>query len=214
MLQAIISGLTLGLILAISVGPVIFTIIKQSINNGKEGGFSFIAGVWLSDIVLVIVSNAFSELVTNLMEYRKTIGVVGSLFLVTMGVFYVFFKKIKLQASSDGILPRFRKRDMARIFSSGFLINTLNPNVFIFWLGTATAFASKYTFNQRTLIFAVCLGLNFAADVFKVLMAGKLRKRLTLHNISLINKISGTILIGFGIALLVGTIFFSPEQQG
>jgi hypothetical protein len=28
-----------------------------------------------------------------------------------------------------------------------------------------------------------------------------------LHNISLINKISGTILIGFGIALLVGSMF-------
>lgn len=211
MLEAIISGLTLGLILAISVGPVIFTIVKQSLNNGKEGGFSFIAGVWVSDIVLVVLSNAFSELVTNLMEYRKLLGVIGSMFLIIMGVFYVFFKKIKLQANADGTVMRFRKRDMAKIFSSGFLINTLNPNVFLFWLGTATAFASKYSFNQRTLIFAVCLGLNFAADIFKVLMAGKLRKRLTLHNISLINKISGTILIGFGIALLVGTVVLTQK---
>lgn len=209
MWEAVVSGLTLGLILAISVGPVIFTIIKQSLNNGKEGGFSFIGGVWLSDIVLVIVSNAFSELVTNLLEYRKALGVIGSLFLIIMGVFYVFFKKIKLQASPDGKVSRFRKRDMAKIFSSGFLINTLNPNVFLFWLGTATAFASKYSFNQRILIFSVCLGLNVAADIFKVLMAGKLRNRLTLHNISLINKISGTILIGFGIALLVGTVILT-----
>jgi hypothetical protein len=42
-------------------------------------------------------------------------------------------------------------------------------------------------------------------------MAGKLRKRLTLHNISLINKVSGTILIGFGIALLIGTVFLSEQ---
>lgn len=212
MWEAIISGLTLGLILAISVGPVIFTIIKQSLNNGKEGGFSFIAGVWLSDIFLVVVSNVFSEWVTGLMEYRKALGVIGSLFLIIMGVFYVFFKKIKLQASADGKVFRFRKRDMAKIFSSGFLINTLNPNVFLFWLGTATAFASKYSFNQRILIFAVCLGLNVAADIFKVLMAGKLRSRLTLHNISLINKVSGTILIGFGLALMIGTVVFSQTN--
>jgi threonine/homoserine/homoserine lactone efflux protein len=205
MWQAIISGFTLGLILAISVGPVIFTIIKQSLNNGKEGGFSFIAGVWLSDIFLVVISNAFSELVTSLMEYRKMLGIVGSLFLITLGVFYVFFKKIKLQ-SPDGTIIKFRKRDMAKIFSSGFFINTLNPNVFLFWLGTATAFASKYSFQQRIIIFGICLALNMAADIFKVLMAGKLRSRLTLHNISLINKISGTILIGFGVALLIGTM--------
>lgn len=213
MREAILSGITLGLVLAISVGPVIFTIIKQSLNNGKEGGFCFVAGVWMSDIVLVVVSNVFSALVTGLMEYKQSIGVVGSCFLILMGVFYVFFKKIKLHSAVDGEIQRFRKRDMAKIFSSGFLINTLNPNVFIFWLGTATTFAIKYSLEQRIMIFTVCLSLNIAADIFKVLMAEKLRTRLTLHNLSVINKISGTILIGFGIALLVGTIILVDKGR-
>jgi len=205
MWHAIINGLTLGLVLMISVGPVIFSIIKQSLNNGREGGFSFIAGVWLSDILLITVSNAFSELVTYMMEYRKILGIVGSLFLLFMGIYYVFFKTIKLQNPEGGIL-KFSRSDILKIFSSGFLINTLNPNVFLFWLGTATAFASEYNFNERIIIFAICLAINVTADIFKVLMAGKLRTRLTLHNISVINKVSGTILIGFGVALLVGTM--------
>ncbi len=208
MWQAIVNGLALGLILVISVGPVIFTIIKQSLSNGKEGGFSFVAGVWLSDILLIIVSNAFSELVNRLMAYREALGIIGSGFLIIMGVFYVFFKKIKLQNPEGGLL-RFSKTEIVKIFSSGFLINTLNPNVFLFWLGTATAFAAKFTFDERIIIFAVCLIVNMAADILKVLMAGKLRKRLTLHNISLITKISGTILIGFGLALLIGTMLLA-----
>ena len=211
MWEAIVSGLTLGLVLAISVGPVIFTIIKQSLVNGKEGGFCFVMGVWLSDIVLVVVSNAFSEVVKSLMIYEKPLGLIGSVFLILMGIFYVFFKKIKLQANPEEPITRFRKRDMAKIFSSGFLINTLNPNVFIFWLATATNFAIKYSFQQRLIIFTVCLALNIAADIFKVLMAGKLRSRLTLHNISVINKISGSLLIGFGLALLLGTIFLAEK---
>ena len=205
MWQAILSGFTLALVLVISVGPVIFTIIKQSLNNGREGGFSFVAGVWLSDILLIIVTNAFSELVTNIMAYRHLLALIGSGFLILMGVFYVFFKKIRLQNPDGGII-KFSRADMVKFFTSGFFINTLNPNVFLFWLGTATAFASRYTFNERILIFSICLIVNVAADCAKVLMAGKLRKRLTIHNISLINKISGTILIGFGIALLVGTM--------
>ncbi len=213
MWEAIVSGLTLGLVLAISVGPVIFTIIKQSLVNGKEGGFCFVTGVWLSDIILVVISNAFSEVVRSLMEYERPIGLIGSAFLIFLGVFYVFFKKIKLQANPEEPIARFRKRDMAKIFSSGFLINTLNPNVFIFWLATATNFAIKYSFHQRMIIFTVCLALNVAADIFKVLMAGKLRSRLTLHNISVINKISGTLLIGFGAALLLGPIFLSEKMR-
>ena len=209
-MQAVISGLTLGSILALSVGPVIFTIIKQSLNNGHTGGFSFVAGVWASDIVLVVISNAFSSLVAELLVYKNVIGYIGSAFLIGMGVFYLFFKKVTLRTDADGNSLRFRKRDIAKIFSSGFFINTLNPSVFIFWLGTATAFA-KHSFAQRLLIFAICLSVNIIADVFKVLLAGKLRNRLTLHNISVINKVSGVILAGFGIALLYGTYFLSDK---
>ncbi|MGZ5246154.1 MAG: LysE family translocator [Flavitalea sp.] len=210
MSQAILSGLTLGIILAISVGPVIFTVIKQSLNNGKEGGFSFVAGVWLSDLVLIFISNAFSEIVTSLLEYRVALGIIGSIFLIAMGAYYIFFKKIVLQTQGENG-PKFSKSDMMRIFSSGFLINTLNPSVFLFWLGTATAFASQYSFLERTLIFGICLAVNVAADIFKVLMAGKLRNRLTFHNLNIINKISGTILIGFGIALMIGSLFFQES---
>jgi threonine/homoserine/homoserine lactone efflux protein len=77
----------------------------------------------------------------------------------------------------------------------------------LFWLLNATAFAVTHSTKQRILIFLICLAFNILADVAKVLMAGKLRHRLTVHNIRIINKISGTILICFGLALLYGAIF-------
>lgn len=210
MLEAIISGLTLGCILALSVGPVIFTIIKQSLTNGHTGGFSFVAGVWASDIVLVVIGNVFSALVTSLKEYTNVIGYMGSIFLIILGIFYLFFKKVSLRTDTDGNVVRFRKRDMLKIFSSGFFINTLNPSVILFWMGTPAAFA-KFSINERMIIFAVCIAINIAADVLKVLLAGKLRHRLTLHNMSVINKVSGVILVGFGFALLYGTFFLSDK---
>ncbi|HEY0677092.1 MAG TPA: LysE family transporter [Chitinophagaceae bacterium] len=211
MLDALIKGLALGLILALSVGPVIFTIIKQSLNNGREGGLSFVAGVWMSDVLLVILSNAFSELVSMALEYKKVIGYVGSGFLVGMGIFFVFFKKATLRKDSDGNVMRFRKRDFAKLFTSGFLINTLNPSVLLFWLLNATAFAITHSFRQRVVIFLVCIILNIIADIAKVFMAGKIRQKLTLHNLAIINKISGTILIGFGLVLLYGIMFLSDR---
>jgi threonine/homoserine/homoserine lactone efflux protein len=210
MWEAVIKGLTLGCILALSVGPVIFTIIKQSLNNGHTGGLSFVAGVWLSDIILVFISNAFSEFVSGLLEYKNIIGYIGSAFLVAVGIYYLFFKKVTLRTDADGKAVKVRKWEMLKILSSGFFLNTLNPSVFIFWLGTATAF-SKYSFNQRLLIFSVCLAVNIAADILKVMLAGKLRNKLTLHNISLINKVSGIILAGFGLALFYGTYFLSDK---
>lgn len=204
-------GLALGLILALSVGPVIFTIIKQSIYNGHEGGFSFVAGVWISDIVLVILSNAFTELVKELLEYKKLIGYTGSSFLLAMGVYYLFFKKVKIRANGSGLEVKLDRKDHTQIFLSGFLINTLNPSVIIFWLVNATAFAVTHTLQQRIIIFTTCILFNILADAAKVLLAGSLRKRLTVHNISLITKISGGILIGFAFALIYGIIFWSDK---
>ena len=79
-----------GALLALSVGPVIFTIIKHSINNGRAGGFSFVVGVWISDFILIVLSNVFSELVTRLLDFKMLIGTLGSAFLIGMGLFYIF----------------------------------------------------------------------------------------------------------------------------
>jgi threonine/homoserine/homoserine lactone efflux protein len=207
-MESVLKGLALGFVLALSVGPIIFTIIKQSLNNGHKGGFSFVAGVWVSDILLVVLSNTVTTLVSEALEHTRVIAFGGSVFLIIMGVYFVFFKKVSLGKDPAGNDARFRKRDMARVFASGFIINTLNPGVIFFWLGNATVLSLNHTLRERIIIFSVCLLVNMSADVGKVMMAGKLRNKLTLKTLAIINRISGTILIGFGIALLWGVIFY------
>ena len=202
----------MGLLLAISVGPVIFTIIKQSINNGKEGGFSFVAGVWLSDLVWVLLSNIFSQFVAMLLDFKKPIGIAGSIFLLSLGIYYLFFKKVHVHPE-DISLPGLQGSDHAKIALQGFIVNTLNPGVIAFWLTAVTAISITHTIRERILIFATCLIVNMSADVGKVILAGKLRSKLTIKNIRVINKISGLILISFGAALLGGLVFFLKKHS-
>ena len=100
----------------------------------------------------------------------------------------------------------------AKLVASGFLINTLNPAVIAFWLTTATTIAISSTVKERIIIFSTCLILNMSADIFKVVLAGKLRSKLTHKNISLINKISGTLLVAFGIVLLIGVVYTAVKH--
>jgi len=209
MFDAVIKGLAIGLLLVFSVGPIVFTVIKQSLNNGKAGGLSYVAGVWLSDILWIVLSNAFSELVSALLHFKKSIGFTGSLFLISMGVFYIFFKKVKMR--DEDSVAKLSRATHAKLFASGFLINTLNPAVMAFWLTTATTIAIANTVKERIVIFSTCLVLNVCADIFKVVMAGKLRNKLTDHNIGIINKISGSILVLFGILLMIG-IFIATSN--
>lgn len=209
MLEAILKGLGFGLLLSIAVGPVLFSIIKQSLNNGHRGGFAFILGVSASDISLVLVSNIFTELFNELKAFKTEVGVAGCIFLVTMGVYFLFFKKVKVNEQGQQVI-KFRKRDYARIFLSGYFMNTLNPAVFIFWITTSTAIV-YHSVSERVIILTTCLVWMLGTDVLKVLLAGKIRNRLTPHNIHIINKINGLLLIVFGVALVWGLIIYGKR---
>lgn len=208
-MDVLIKGITLGLLLSIAVGPILFTIIKQSINNGIKGGLAFVFGVSLSDVCLAVASNFFTELFNTLLERKALIAITGSVFLISVGVYFLFFKKVKANEEGKQLLI-FRKRDYAKLFLTGIFMNILNPFLVGFWLFTAGSFAD-HSIKQRFLIFSTALAIVLAADIAKVLLANKIRQRLTLKNIQLINRLNGVILIGFGIALIVSLLFYSDK---
>ncbi|MEO6489937.1 MAG: LysE family transporter [Ferruginibacter sp.] len=211
MTDAIISGLLLGLALVFSVGPVIFTIIKLRINYGLASAFYFICGVWLSDIFWVVTANLFSGLFESVITHKKPIGIAGGIFLISLGIYYLFFKVYHNKEQLDkGI--KIGNATHARLFVTGFLINTLNPGVIALWFAAATKSLSN-TFDERVMIFSICLVLNMAADIFKINLAGRLRKKLTDRNIIIINKISGLMFVIFGAVLIAGVIWATAKHK-
>ncbi len=216
MIAAIIKGLVLGIFLAISVGPVIFAILKQSINNGHKAGYIFVAGISVSDISLVLICNLFTSLFNSALNHRTFIAVAGSIFLVVMGVYTLFFKKVKTDEGNRILDKKFNTGHYIGIFISGFFINILNPGVFLFWFAwTAAIHADSQTaahpLEYRAIVFGTCLLFVLATDLLKVGLAANLRSKLTPRILGNINKISGLILIGFGIALCWGILSYGGK---
>lgn len=210
MIEAIIAGFLLGIALIFSVGPVIFTILKLRINYGITSAFYFIAGVWLSDIIWIILANFFSALLGDVIQYKNIIGMIGSVFLIGLSIFYLFFKKYHSKEEIDSGI-KIKNTTHVKLFITGFLINTLNPAVIALWFAAATKSISN-TFNERVIIFAICLTLNISADIFKINIAGRIRNKLTEKNINIINKISGFLFLVFGLILFF-SILMSPTKN-
>ena len=211
MLAPIIKGLLLGLILSISLGPVIFAILKQSITNGRKAGYIFVAGVSTSDIGLLLIANIFTSIFLLVLDHKAFIALAGAGFLLLLGLYTLFFKKIKIESDEMGEEKVFRKRDYLGIYFSGFLMNTLNPSVFIFWFAwTAAIGASAAETNNpvqyKFLVFATCLIFLLLSDFIKVALASRLRPSLTEKNLIWINRISAIIILVFSAALFFGAL--------
>jgi threonine/homoserine/homoserine lactone efflux protein len=209
MLAPIFKGLLLGLILSISLGPVIFAILKQSITNGRKAGYIFVAGVSTSDIGLLLIANIFTSIFLLVLDHKAFIAMAGAGFLLLLGLYTLFFKKIKIEYDEKGEEKVFRKRDYLGIYISGFLMNTLNPSVFIFWFAwTAAIGASAAETNNpvqyKFLVFATCLVFLLLSDLIKVALASRLRPSLTEKNLIWINRISAIIILVFSAALFWG----------
>ena len=208
----ILKGLLLGLILSISIGPVIFAIIKQSLTNGKRAGYAFVAGVSSSDFLLLFVCNVFTSLFNLVLNHKSTIALAGAGFLLLMGLYTLLFKKLKLENMGEGGTSKpFNIQDLITSYFSGFLMNTLNPSVFLFWFAWTAAIntSADETPNPvqyKLLVFGTCLGFVLLSDLLKVFLAGKLRPKLTEKNLLWINRVSGIIILIFSAALLYSAL--------
>jgi len=212
LVDPILKGLLLGFILSISIGPVIFAIIKQSLTNGKRSGYAFVAGVSSSDFVLLFICNFFTSLFNLVLNHKSTIALAGAGFLLLMGVYTLFFKKLKLEnMGTGGVNKKVSIKDLISSYFSGFLMNTLNPSVFLFWFAWTAAINTSADdtpnpIQYKLIVFGTCLGFVLLSDLVKVFLAGKLRPRLTEKSLLWINRVSGMIILIFSAALLYSAI--------
>lgn len=208
----VLKGLLLGLILSISIGPVIFAIIKQSLTNGKQAGYAFVAGVSSSDLVLLFICNVFTSLFTLVLNHKSAIALAGAGFLLIMGIYTLFFKKLKLESMEEaGAKKPISMKGLVTSYFSGFLMNTLNPSVFLFWFAWTAAINNSASdtdnpIQYKLIVFGTCLGFVLLSDLLKVFLAGKLRPKLTEKNLVWINRISGIIILIFSAALLYSAL--------
>lgn len=208
--EAILSGLLLGLFIALSVGPTLFAVIRYSMHHSYKAGIAFILGVSISDILYVLLANLASGWLVFLEEQQDIVGYVGSGLFIGMGL-YALLKKYIPRRPRRGKELNITAGTYFKLWASGFLMNTLNPAVVLLWVGAAIkATNSEYDLLHRFLFFGVCLGMVLIADVLKVLLADRIRNWLTLRKIMYLNKTSAVFILLFGL-LLLAKVFFQVK---
>ncbi len=209
-MHSLFEGMILGLTLALffGFGPAFFALVQTGIHRGFSKGFILAIGVFLNDLTVVSISIVAAHAVMNSMHKHQLFGVAGGIILIIFGLL-TYRHKIMVN-SSDEIVNISEPHAITYIIK-GFLLNIANPFVWLFWptivLGVAAPFMD--TTSNIILFFTGTLAVTFSSDVAKVYLATKIKGYITDKFLRLINKIAGIILIIFGIALIIRSLYES-----
>ena len=205
-MNALYEGILLGFSLAFifGFGPVFFAEIHTALHRGFWSGVLMAFGVFINDLMVVVLILLGTVSVAGNMESYKFFGIIGGSLLIIFGV-VTYRKKVVVQnvdTNENNNKPRFL------YFVKGFVLNLANPFVWLFWVSvvvsaTATYHADTY---KLTLFFSGALGMVLLADILKVFTASKLKHFLTEKFLITINKIAGIALFGFGVYLIIRSI--------
>ena len=122
-----------------------------------------------------------------------------------------FFRTEKKEIPIES--KKIRKSDFFGLFIKGFLLNFINIGVLVFWLGIIIIVGPSLDNqpNRFFTFFATVLLSYFVTDVFKILLAKQLKRKLTQERIVWVKKVIGIILIICGVVLVVKG--FLPKDQ-
>lgn len=192
-----IEGFIVGLAMVVFVGPVLFTIVQISLEKGVLAGLMVALGVFISDVVCVIIcyygSNSFISNSTN----DLWISILGTVILFSIGLKYIIKPNLNINTVSKPSVIT-----LASSFSKGFLVNFVNPFVFAVWI--AVIGIAKKDYQETDLwiyLFAATLAV-LITDSLKVILAQKLKPLLNPKNLAITYRIIGVVLIIFGIRVL------------
>lgn len=201
MLEAIVSGVMLGLVLSLLVGSVFFLLIDTSIKKGFKRGVYLSLGVLLSDMFYIAITYFSSVAAGVVNNYKWEIGWAGGLLLMVFGI-VTMLKKPNIK-SADLDLSDKGSSGWVEVLK-GFLMNLLNPFVLIFWLGVSGSVSSgnSFTYMHTVIFFISVLTTVFLTDVIKAWSASKLRAFLKPNLLIWVNRVSGFGLLLFGIRMI------------
>jgi threonine/homoserine/homoserine lactone efflux protein len=206
-MNVIIEGAILGLTLSFlfGFGPAFFALVQTGIHRGFWAGFLLAIGIILNDLVIVVLTLLGATKAMVNMDSYNIFGMVGGGILILFGII-TFGRKPVLNEFNESQYER--NPHYFEYIGKGFLLNILNPFVWVFWLGIVVGLTARFQADTTSLVifFGTALSIVFVSDIFKTYAASRFRELINRKFLILINKVAGVGLIAFGIFLILKSL--------
>lgn len=203
-------GVKVGLILSMLAGPIFLALVQAGIEKGLRAGATVGLGIWISDLLFIMSVYYGLSYVMNFVSgqtFSLMLGIAGGLLLSGFGLYNLLSPPVR--SLPHAVKWTGTASTWSALWLKGFLINTVNPFTFFFWIGIAghvvvgDGLSGGESFNY----FAGIMGVVMTTDFLKVALAKRIRRSLRPVHLVWMRRIAGVGLIVFGMALMARVLF-------
>ena len=206
-----LKGLIVGFVIAAPVGPVGILCIRRTLALGKLAGYTTGLGATAADTIFgFVVAFGLGFVAAELIGLQDLLRAFGSILLCLIGGKTLFDHRVSTPATP-------MRGNVITNFASAFLITITNPLTFISFAGIFAAIGIPDITDDLTRGVVLIGGVFIGAGAwwsFLTTVAGFFRVRVTDVTIRWINRVSGILILGFGIILLATVLGAEIDMFG
>ena len=216
MLQDILMAIPLGFLLCFMIGPVFFIVLETAATKGFRAAIVFDLGVVTADLLFIVIAISSSYRLINSIKDEPALYIFGGLIMVTYGIIsYLKLQKAYRNADdNDDLNEVLNKKNYRELYFKGFILNFINVGILGFWLLIFLTFGPILQLKTpRMIVFYSTVILTYLlVDIVKMVLAKKLKSKMTPINIMKIKKFTSLLLVVFGITIMLQGWFPSDQK--
>jgi len=196
-------GTLIGFSIAAPVGPIGVLCIRRTLTDRRAAGLVSGLGAATADALYGCVAGFGLTLISNfLVRQQWWLGLIGGLFLCYLGGKTLLSKPAEQAASAKG-------SGLLGAYASTFFLTVTNPVTILAFAAIFAGLGLANTRGDYGAAAVLVLGVFLGSAAWWLLLSGGvslLRERFTATGLQWVNRISGVIILGFGLFALT-TLF-------
>ncbi|RZS99337.1 LysE family translocator [Aquimarina brevivitae] len=215
MIQDAWLAISWGFLLAFLIGPVFFVLLETAAIKGFRAAIALDFGVIFADIVFILIAYFSTNKILEKIKDDPALFIFGGTLLTVYGVISFIQERKNYNKLRDTSVEIINKNNYVKLFFKGFLLNFINIGVLGFWLGIIIVVGPQLDMdtNRIVLFFIMVLSTYLIIDVFKILLAKRLRRKLTQRRVFKIKRLISIILVVSGLFLIIKGIIPDKIEQ-
>ena len=199
----LVRGLVLGFSIAAPVGPIGVLCIRRTLAEGRVAGLVTGLGAATADALYgAVAAFGLAALTNALVTHQHAVRLVGGAFLLVLGVRTFLATPASHAAGAGGMT-------LASAYASTFVLTLTNPMTILSFAAVFAGLGFGAGASNTGAAVQLVLGVLVGSALWWLALSGAvgaLRSRFDVRALQWVNRVSGLVILGFGVFALASLI--------